>query len=202
MAQRKNGNVPKGKNLRQLILECSREHGWERVGEREIRAIGAELRGGTGNGHRVSPSYIANVLRRAGTRVEVNDPFVDPSMEEPYASHLAGLLRFGDLEEAESSLRKLDTIFQEYRSASDRLGTSLVRTLVTKGKQRAEILAANPRVNPQKRLEKREVAQWFKVWLDVSDLCFDWIEMRKQSEEFQKLFNSHNGNSSRVEPRN
>ena len=143
MAQRKNGNVPKGKNLKQLILECSREHGWERVGEREIRAIGAELRGGTGNGHKVSPSYIANVLREAGARVEVNDPFVDPSMEEPYASRLAGLLKFGDLEEAESSLRKLDTIFQDYRSASDREGTSLVRTLVSKGKQRAEILAAS-----------------------------------------------------------
>jgi hypothetical protein len=194
MAQIRNeSHVPNGKNLKQLILDCSQEHGWERVGAREIRAIAAALRRGMGNGHRVSPSYIANVLRQAGTRVDVNDPFVDPWMEEPYASRLTGLLQFGDLEEAESSLRRLDAVFQEYRSASDREGTSLVRTLVTKGKQRAESLAGNPRVNPEKRREKEEVARWFKVWLDVSDLCFDWIEMRKQSEEFQRLFNGHNG---------
>lgn len=197
MAQIKNHHVPKGKNQKQLILEYRQEHGLERAGEREIRAIEAALRREMGNGHhRVSLSYIANVLRQAGARVEVDDPFVDPWMEEPYASRLAGLLQFGDLAEAESSLRNLDAVFQEYRSASDRAGTSLVRTLVLKGKQRAESLAANPRVNSEKRREKEEVARWFKVWLDVSDLCFDWIEMRKRSEEFQKLFNGHNGRRS------
>jgi hypothetical protein len=194
MAQNKNHNhVPNGKNLKQLILESSQEHGWERVGAREIRVIETALHRGMGNGHRVSSSYIANVLRRAGKRVDVNDPYVDPWMEEPYASRLAGLLQFGDLKEAETSLRQLDAVFREYRSAADRVGTSLVRTLVTKGKQRAESLAGNPRVNPEKRREKEEVARWFKVWLDVSDLCFDWIEMRKGSEEFQRLFNGRNG---------
>lgn len=195
MAQRTNHlNVPGGKNLKQLILECSQERGFGRVGVREIREIAAALRRAMGNGHRVSPSYIANVLRHAGMRVEFNDPFVDPWMEEPYASRMAGLLQFGDLAQAESSLRKLDDVFKEYRSAADRVGTSLVRELIVKGKQRAESLAANARVNPEKRREKEEIARWFKVWLDVSDLCFDWIEMRKRSEEFQRLFNGHNGN--------
>jgi hypothetical protein len=195
MAQRTNHlNVPNGKNLKQLILECSQERGFGRVGAREIREIEAALRRAMGNGHRVSPSYIANVLRHAGLRVEFNDPFVDPWMEQPYASRMAGLLHFGSLEEAETSLRKLDDIYREYRTAADRVGTSLVRELIVKGKQRAESLAANARVNPEKRREKEEIARWFKVWLDVSDLCFDWIEMRKRSEEFQRLFNGHNGN--------
>lgn len=194
MAQTKNHHgVPNGKNQKQLILEYSREQGLERVGAREIRAIAAALRRRLGNGHKVSPSYVANVLRQAGAHVDVDDPFVDPWMEEPYASRLAGLLQFGDLEEAESSLRKLDAVFQEYRAAADRVGTSLVRSLVVKGKQRAESLAANARVNPAKRREKEEIARWFKVWLDVSDLCFDWIEMRKQSDEFQRVFGPRNG---------
>ena len=106
------------------------------------------------------------------------------------------LLQFGDLKEAESSLRKLDAVYQEYRAVQDRTGTQLVRSLVTKGRQRAESLAANPRVNPVKRREKEEVARWFKVWLDVSDLCFDWIEMRKQSEEFLRTFGGQNGHRS------
>lgn len=117
-------------------------------------------------------------------------------MEEPYAGRLAGLLRFGNLEETEASLRQLDAVYQEYRSASDRVGTSLVRTLVVKGKQRAESLAGNPRVNPGKRREKGEIARWFKVWLDVSDLFFDWLEMRQQSEEFRQLFGQPNGHKS------
>jgi hypothetical protein len=197
MAQNKNHHhVPNGKNLKQLILECSREEGFERVGAREIRSIEAALRRRMGNGNKVSPSYIANVLRQAGTRVEVDDPFVDPWMEEPYASRLAGLLQFGDLEEAESSLRKLDAIFQEYRATTDRHGTDLVRSLIVKGKQRAESMAANSRIRPEKRREKQEIARWFRVWMDVSDLCFDWIEMRKQSEEFQQMFGGRNGHHS------
>lgn len=164
------------------------------MGAREIRSIEAELRRHLGGDHQVSFGYVAQVLRRAGARVDVDDPFVDPWMDEPYASRLAGALRFGDLGETEASLRRLDAVFQEYRSAADRTGASLVRTLVAKGKQRAESLAANPRVNPRKRREKEEVARWFKVWLDVSDLFFDWLEMRKQSEEFQRLFGSRNGN--------
>ena len=194
MAQRINHlNVPNGKNLKQLILECSQARGLERIGAREIREIAAALRRAMGNGHRVSPSYIANVLRRSGMRVEFNDRFVDPWMDEPYAGRMAGLLHFGSLEETEDSLRKLDDIYREYRTAADRVGTSLVRELIVKGKQRAESLAANSRVNPEKRREKEEIARWFKVWLEVSDLCFDWIEMRKRSEEFQRLFNGHNG---------
>ena len=194
MAQRRNQpSVPGTRNLKQRILEYSQEHGFDCIRVREIRAIKAALHREMGNGHRVSPSYIANVLRHAGLRVEFNDPYVDPWMEEPYASRLAGLLHFGSLEEAEISLHHLDDIYREYRAAADRVGTSLIRELIVKGKQRAESLAANARVNPEKRREKEEIAHWFKVWLDVSDLCFDWIEMRKQSPEFQKLFNGHNG---------
>lgn len=199
MAQRKNHHhVPNGKNQKQLILEYSQEHGLERVGAREVRAIAAALRRQLGNDYKVSSSYIANILRQAGAHVEVNDPFVAPWMEEPYASRLAGLLQFGDFEEAESSLRKLDAVYQEYRTAADRVGTTLVRSLVVKGKQRAESLAANSRVKPTKRREKEEIARWFKVWLDVSDLCFDWIEMRKQSEEFQRVFGRRNGHPAAV----
>lgn len=120
----------------------------------------------------------------------MDSPYVDPWMEPPYADRLAGVLHFHDFDEAESALRKLDEIYQEYRAASDRVGTVLVRSLVLKGKLRAESLAANPRVRLEKRREKQEIAQWFRVWLDLSDLFFDWLEMRKQSEDFQKTFSN------------
>ncbi|MBI1982981.1 MAG: hypothetical protein HYS61_02145 [Acidobacteria bacterium] len=178
---------------KQLILDSCEKAQLERIGAREIRAIEAEVRRHLGPSDKVSPSYIANVLRRAGKRVEYNDRFVDPWMEEPYASRLQGVLRFRDLRSAEESLRKLDVLYRQYRETADREGTSLIRSLVLKGKERAKSLASNPRVNPEKRREKEEIAFWFTVWVDNVDLFFDWLEIRKQSEDFKRRFSNHDG---------
>ena len=112
-------------------------------------------------------------------------------MEEPYASRLAGVLQFRDFATAEASLQKLDALYRGYREVADRVGTSLVRELVLKGKQRAESLATGARVRPEKRREKKEIANWFHVWLETPDLFFDWLELRKRSEEFLQLFPNH-----------
>jgi len=133
------------------------------------------------------------VLREAGASVQYNSRYVDPWMNQPYASRLTGLLRFHDLASAEASIQKLDALYREYREVSDRVGTSLVRALVLKGKERAESLAGNGRVRPEKRREKEEIARWFRVWLQISDLFFDWLQLRKQSPEFQALFAHSDG---------
>lgn len=119
---------------------------------------------------------------------KVNPISQSSSMGEPYARRLDGALRFSDLTSAESCIRNLDEAYRTYIQASDRLGVSLVRSLLLKGKQRAQAMARNPRVNPSKRKEKAEVARWFTVWLQTPDLFFDWLEVRKGSEEFRELF--------------
>ncbi len=133
------------------------------------------------------------MLRKAGKRVEYQDRYSDPVMEEPYATRLKGLLQFSDLGSAEASLHQLNALYGEYRASSDRVGTSLVRRLIQKGKWRAESLATNPRVSPAKRQEKQEIAHWFHVWLETPDLFFDWLELRKASEDFRKLFGAGDG---------
>jgi hypothetical protein len=200
MGQTKNHRAPSGKTQKDIILAYKSEHRLERVGAREIRAIEAELRRHLRGDREVSFAYVAQVLRNSGVRVDVDDRFVDPWMDEPYASRLTGVLKFGDLEETETSLRRLDEFFQEYRASTDRTGASLVRTLITKGRERAESLASNPRVSPAKRREKHEIALWFRVWLDVSDLFFDWLEMRKQTPEYQHLAHSANGHARSARP--
>jgi hypothetical protein len=180
--------VANTKSKKQLILELAQARRLERVGESEIRALEADLRRLLGAGRKTSLSYIANVLGEAGVRVDFNNRYVDPWMEEPYAGRLKGVLQFHDLDEAEAALRKLDVAYREYRAASDRVGADLVRTLVVKGKLRAESLAASPRVRAEKRREKQEIALWFKVWLDLPDSFFDWLDLRKRSEEFQREF--------------
>jgi hypothetical protein len=183
--------VPKKQSKSQLILALWRERSLDRAGEREIRALQRELRERLGAEQATSLSYVASVLREAGTPVDYQDRFVGPWLEEPYASRVNGTLQFRDLASAEQSLQKLDALYREYREAADRVGTSLVRAVVLRGKQRAESIGANPRVRPEKRREKKEIARWFHVWLETSDLFFDWLEIRKQSEEFQRLLSNH-----------
>jgi hypothetical protein len=178
---------------KQLILDICAARDFQRVGAGEIRAISNELRQRLGPEQKTSPSYIAAILREAGKRVDYTDRFTDPLQEEPYASRLEGVLEFHSLESAEASLRKLDAMYREYREISDRIGTGLVRSLVLKGKLRAQSLAANPRVSPEKRREKQEIARWFHVWLETPDLLSDWLELRKNSEEFQQMFLGRNG---------
>jgi len=180
--------VPRTISKKQIILEYCGAKGLERIGPEEIRALENELRARLGSNLKTSPSYIAQVLREAGKSVEYNDRFADPPMEEPYASRLRNLLQFHDFASAEASLRKLDEAYRQYQQASDRAGTGLVRVLLQKGKLRAGSLAANPRVSPDKRAEKAEITTWFRIWLETPDLFFDWLELRKASEEFQRLF--------------
>jgi len=177
-------SVPETK--KQIILEYCRRKALERIGLQEIRALANELRGRLGS--RTSPSYIAGVLRAAGMKVDYQDRFADPPIEEPYASRLRDLLEFHDLASAEASLQKLHELYREYRDASDRAGVRWVRSVVQKGKLRASSLAANPRLRPEKRVEKAEIAVWFRIWLETPDLFFDWLDVRKACEEFRRLF--------------
>jgi hypothetical protein len=180
--------MPGTLSKKQIILEYCRAKALEQIGPAEIRALENELRARLGSTRSTSPSYIASVLREAGKNVEYYDRFADPPMEEPYASRLHNLLQFHDFESAEASLRKLDELYREYHDAADRVGTRLVRSLLQKGKLRAGSLAANPRVSSEKRAEKREIATWFRIWLETPDLFFDWLELRKTSEEFRRMF--------------
>lgn len=183
--------MPKNQSKKQIILDLCRDQGLKRAREQDLRRIQVGVRQLHANNGVTSLSYIASVLRESGIRVDYQDRFSSPAMEEPYASRLKSQLQFRDLASAEHSLRTLYDIYSEYREASDREGTSLVRSMVIKGKERAASLGRDPRVSPQKRREKLEIAHWFHVWLETTDLFFDWLELRKESEDFRKGFANH-----------
>jgi hypothetical protein len=180
--------MPRSASKKQIILDLARELGLERVKEPDLQRIRAGVGQRLANSRSTSLSYIASVLRGAGIAVDYQDRFADPVMEEPYASRLKDVLKFGDLAATEQSLRKIHELFDEFRDVPDREGKRLLRTIVLRGKERATSLARNPRVSPQKREEKKEIAQWFRVWLESPDLFLDWLDLRKQSGEFRERF--------------
>jgi hypothetical protein len=178
------------KTKKQIIVDYCREHGIQVAGRAEVRQISEEIRRALGSQEKISLTYIAQVLQRAGMALQHEDRYLSPPMAEPYASRLKGALQFRDLNSAEASLRRFDDAYQTYARGSDRVGISLVRSLLLKGKQRALKIAANPRVDPFKRKEKQEIAHWFTIWLQTPDLFFSWLELRKRSEEFQRIFDN------------
>ena len=173
---------------KQILLDFFQAGGKRSLEARDLQAARNELRRHLGPRDRTSLGYIASILQDAGYKVRYEDRYSDPLMPEPYARRLKGTLEFHDLASAEASLLRLDAMCREYSGAGDALGVKLVRALVTKGKLRARSLAANPRVQAPKRLEKKEIAGWFQVWLETPDLFRDWLVLRKSSDEFSSLF--------------
>jgi hypothetical protein len=179
---------------KQLILDYRDRHAVAQAGERQLRLIQKNVGDVLGGATPPSLSYIASVLRQAGVQVDYEDRYTEPAVPVAYAARLDGLLRFHDLATAEDALRTLDTAYRYYQSVPDHAGARLVQKLVLWGKQRAQSLATSGRISSEKRQEKREIASWFRIWLESPSLFLNWLEVRKQTEEFLLLFPSHSGN--------
>ena len=108
-------------------------------------------------------------------------------LEPPYREVFEGLLSFSSLADAEETLRRLEILCQQYLSASDKKGMEYCRRTAFLGRRRAELISRNKRVNLHKRLQKQEIATWFKIWLETPDLFWDWLSLRKNTPEFQEL---------------
>ncbi len=111
----------------------------------------------------------------------------DLKIDSPYRELLEDLLAFSSFADAEKTIFRLDYLCRNFRLASDKKGVEYCRQLAAVGRKRADLISRNRRVNSQKRLQKREIAQWFQVWLETPSIFEDWLSMRKRTEEFRKL---------------
>jgi len=107
-------------------------------------------------------------------------------MEAPYQEELAGILSFSTFAAAEETLRRIEILRCKYRSASDKKGEEYCRRVVALGRRRAESISRNRRVDPRTRAQKREIADWFRIWLETPELFADWLQMRKKTEAFTR----------------
>ena len=170
---------------KKMILQVAREMGKPRITPAEIEQIRRQLIAHLGPQGKTAPEYIVSVLQEAGIRVVLS---TRADTEGRYEEEFTDLLHFSTLDEAEMCIVRLDELFRKFSADGDRAAKERVLEVARLGHRRAEMIARNPKVDASKRAEKEEIAHWFAIWLQTPDAFFDWLEVRKQSPEFQKNF--------------
>jgi hypothetical protein len=176
---------------RDLIIEVWEWLDCESVGEREISFIIGVVKQRYGEGAVDSPMVLARLLADEGAELrhpEIMALDVLWRTQDKYAAMFRNLLKFADFAEAVQSLRRLENLRQQFAREKDDTGLRRLQELALKGKQRAAMIAANPKVESAKRAEKAEIAHWFGVWLNAPTLFNDWLALRLKAPEFNQLF--------------
>jgi hypothetical protein len=175
------------KTKKALILDTAREIAATKWTAAEIEQLRRRLLAEHGEAGKTGPDYIAEVLKSAGWKVALTQR---EEAEEEYEEEFEDLLHFKTLEDAEVSLTRLDELMRRFRAHGEKAAAERVLDVARLGKRRAEMIARNNKVDAHKRAEKEEIANWFRIWLETPDAFFDWLDVRKQSPEFQEKFPS------------
>lgn len=173
------------KTKKNLILDTAREIKVEKWTPAEIDQLRRRLIAEHGEAGKTGPDYIAEVLKDAGHRVLLT---LQEEAEEQYEEEFEDLLHFKTLEDAEVSIMRLDELMRKFGGKGERAAAERVLNVGRLGKRRAEMISRNHKVEPHKREEKVEIANWFRIWLETPDAFFDWLEVRKHSPEFRSKF--------------
>jgi hypothetical protein len=173
------------KTKKLLILETAREINVQKWTPAEIDQLRRRLIAEHGEAGKTGSEYIADVLKDAGHKVLLS---LQEEAEEQYEEEFEDLLHFKTLEDAEVSITRLDELMRKFRAHSEPAAAERVLDVARMGKRRAEMIARNHKVEPLKRQEKLEIANWFRIWLETPDAFFDWLDVRKQSPEFREKF--------------
>jgi len=169
-----------------LILEVAQELGKPRYTPAEIEQIKRRLIAHLGAAQgKTSGDYIMSVLEEAGLRVVWS---TRSDTEGRYEEEFHDLLHFSTLEEAEMCIIRLDELWRKFQAEGERAAAERVCEVARLGRRRAEMISRNHKVDATKRAEKVEVARWFSIWLESPNTFFDWLEVRKQSPEYQQKF--------------
>jgi hypothetical protein len=169
-----------------LILEAARGLEKPRFTPAEIEQIRRQLISQLGAAAgKTSADYVVSVLEEAGLRVVWS---TKSDTEGRYEEEFSDLLHFSTFTEAEMCLVRLDELLRKFLAENEQHGAERVREVARLGRRRAEMISRNHKVEAENRAQKEEVAHWFGIWLETPDAFFDWLEVRKQSPNFQKSF--------------
>jgi hypothetical protein len=173
------------KTKKAMILEAARELALEKWTTAEIEQLRRKLIAEHGEEGKSSNEYIAEVLKSMGWKVQMTER---EEAEERFEEEFEDILHFKTLQDAEVSLTRLDELLRRFRTHGEKAAVERVLEIARLGKRRAEMIAHNRKVEAPKREEKKEIAEWFRIWLETPDAFFDWLEVRRASPEFREKF--------------
>lgn len=181
----------KSRTKNDLIIEVWETLDCENVGAKEIIAIEEAVRERFGNSAVDSPMRIARLLADEGAELrhaEIMELDVERRQESPYAPMFRNILKFSDFKQALISIRNLENLRKKFQSENDKEGLRLVRETALKGKNRAQMISKNEKVEEKKRAEKAEIAEWFTIWLGSPEVFENWVLLRQNSKDFKEKF--------------
>lgn len=174
-----------------LIIEVWEKLDCESIGRQEIEAIELAVGDKFGASAVESPMIIARLLADEGAELrhaEILELDVQRRTESPYDAMFRNILKFSDFKETITSLRRLENLRKKFAAEKDREGLRLMREIAIKGKDRASMISKNPKVTAEKRREKEEIAEWFRIWLQTPEVFENWITLRQKSADFKERF--------------
>jgi len=173
------------KHKKEMILEAADEIGVQKWSVAEIDQLRRKLISEHGEAGKTSNEYIADVLKDAGLKIQLTER---EDAEERFEEEFEDILHFKSLQDAEVSLTRLDELARRFRAHGEKAAVDRVLEIARLGKRRAEMISHNRKVEEKKRREKKEIAEWFRIWLETPDAFFDWLDVRKSSPEFKATF--------------
>jgi hypothetical protein len=173
------------KTKKALILETARDLGIQKWTTAEIDQLRRKLIADHGEAGKSTNEYIGDVLKELGWKVQLSER---EEAEERFEEEFEDILHFRTLQDAEVSLTRLDELMRRFQTHGEKAAVERVLEIARLGKRRAEMISLNRKVEERKRVEKREIAEWFRIWLETPDAFFNWLEVRKASAEFRDKF--------------
>jgi hypothetical protein len=170
---------------KELIVDAARELGLQKWTAAEIDQLRRKLIADHGEAGKSSNEYISEVLEAIGWKVQLTER---EDAEERFEEEFDDILHFKTVHDAEVSLTRLDELMRRFQMHGEKAAVERVLEIARLGKRRAEMISHNRKVEAHKRDEKREIAEWFRIWLETPDAFFDWLEVRKASPEFRQKF--------------
>ena len=173
------------KTKKEMILATAREMGVQKWTAAEIDQLRRKLLAEHGDAGKTGGDYIADVLKSMGWKMQLTER---EEAEERFEEEFEDILHFKSLQDAEVSLTRLDELLRRFRVHGEKAAVDRVMEIARLGKRRAEMISRNPKVEAHKREEKKEIGEWFRIWLEAPDTFFDWLDVRKAAPEFKEKF--------------
>ena len=173
------------KTKKELIAETARQMGIQKWTTAEVDQLRRKLQAEHGDAGKTGNEYIIDVLKDMGWKVQLTER---EEAEERFEDEFEDILHFKTLQDAEVSLTRLDELWRRFKEHEEPAAAQRVLEIARLGKRRAEMIARNHKVEAKKREEKKEIAEWFRIWLETPDAFFNWLDVRKASAPFKEHF--------------